>query len=64
MLTITGEDFASYVINGGKLATVLAQPIDGDTPKIATEVDGMIVKDEGGNVYSLKNRNRFMVIIQ
>ena len=63
-LTITGEDFASYVINGGKLATVLAQRIDGDTPTIATEDDGKIVKDEGGNVYSLKNRNRFMIIIR
>ena len=64
LLTITGEDFASYVINGGKLATVLAQTIDGDTPTIATEVDGKIVKGEGDNVYSLKNRNPFMVIIR
>lgn len=63
-LTVTGADFASYVINGGKLATVSAQTIDGDTPTIATEVDGKIVKGEGGNVYSLKNRNCFMVIIR
>ena len=64
-LTVTDADFASYVLGGGTLVTVNEQTIDGDAPTIAAEDDGkIVVKGEGDNVYSLKNRNGFMVIIQ
>lgn len=61
-LTVTGGDFAGYVLDGGTLVTVGEQTIE---TTITTSVTGkQVVKADDSYMYSLKNRNGFMIIIQ